>query len=450
MILTWGNNMTKKPVEVLKLEKKLENEKIWFITSNNENNREVQGCWDAVNYRVRLGHSKIPIFCELKSNFGFINKDNDKKYLLVHYRGNQKLDYEKIKKLTEADFQRIEDETELQNLFGSGFGLVNPFLGFDRSDILQIFDKSLTTQQFIPYTMMTNASHRRWGIEFKPDELINSLPNILIEDVVIENTKFEIKKHKIGILTGNSPESGILLWEGINERIRKNFSEYFLGDISFPEVIIESIPEMGLSMELDKRFEDVKEVVGKGITNLCERGATIVCIACNTTQYFSKMSKKICSKHDNVIYVSIPETTYKYLKKNKIKEFDFLGINYVSDFEKWSGFKNLNKEEFDLYPLEKQYISQINEFAYDLKKKKEIKVLRQNFVRFIKRSTNTNTIILALTELSILYNLEEEYIKKHSEKNYFNTLTILAETIGDMYTKGYLSVMKKSKKIRDE
>jgi len=434
--------MTKIPDEVINLEAKLKNNKIWCIISNNQNNREVLGCWDAINYRVRLGHSKIPIFCELKSNFGFIVKDNQKKYLLVHYRGNQKLDNEKVKKITGAEFQRIENETELQNRFGTGFGLVNPFMGFDRPDILQIFDKSLKSQRFIPYTMMTAASHRRWGIEFKIDELIDILPNTLIEDVVIEDTKFEIKKHKIGILTGNPPESGILLWEMINERIRNNFSGFFLGDISFPEFVIESIPEMGLSMELDLRFEEIKEVVDKGITNLCEQGATIVCIASNITQFFLEMSKEICTKHE-AIYVSIPETIDQYLKKNMITEFDFLGGNYVSDFKKWSAFKNLNAD-FTLNLPKEEVISEINEIAFEVKKNvvssKGINKLRD----LINYSTKSNNIVLASTELSILFKSQKN--KRRSNKMYYDTLTILAEAIGDLYTEDYLSVMKKSER----
>jgi len=399
------------PDEVLNLKEKLKNEKIWFNISNNHNDQEARGCWDAVNKRVRLGHSKIPIFCELKSNLGFIIKNNKKTYLLIHCRGNQEIDYEKVNKIIGAKYQRIEDETELEDL-GAGFGLVNPFLGLDRPDILQIFDKSLIKQRFIPDTMMTNASHRKWGVEFKPDKLIKSLPNTLTEDVILEDTKFKIRKHKIGILTGNSPESGILLWEKINQRIRNNLgNNNFLGDISFPEVIIESNPEMGLSMELDLRFEDVKEVVKKGITNLCERGATIVCIACNTTQYFCEMSKEICSNFEHgPIYVSIPEATYQYLDKNNIKEFDFLGIDYVSDFEKWSAFKNLN-EDFKLYLPTEKNIKKINEIAFEVKKNvvsgRGLNQLRD----LINRSTETNTIILALTELSILFKSQKK-IKK--------------------------------------
>ncbi|MCK4734555.1 MAG: aspartate/glutamate racemase family protein [Methanophagales archaeon] len=440
--------MKKAPNEVLDLEKKLNNKKIWFNISNNHDNQEALGCWDAVNKRVRLGHSKIPIFCELKSNFGFSINNNKKKYMMVHCRGNQEIDYEKVNKIIGAEYQRIEDEIELEHLSNSGFGLVNPFLGFDRPDILQIFDKSLITQNFIPYTMMTNASHRRWGIEFKPDELIDSLPNKLIEDVILENTKFEIKKYKIGILTGNSPESGILLWEEINERIRYNLGDnHFLGDMSFPEVIIESIPEMGLSMELDLRFKDVSDVVNKGITNLCERGASIICIACNTTQYFSGILKTICSKF-GATYVSISEVTYQYLKKDNIKEFDFLGIKYVSDFKNWSDFKNLNKE-FDLNIPKEEDISKINEIAFEVKKKGKtgegMKTLRK-LRKLIDDATKTNTVIFALTELSIIFKSHKKFFIKKSKKVYLDTLIILAEAIGDMYTKDYLSVIERSKK----
>ena len=513
--------MEKEPNDVLNLREKLKNKKIWFIISNNYNNQEAQGCWDAALKRNRLGHSNIPIFCELKSILGFVIKDNKKKYVIVHCRGNQEIDKEKVNKIIGAKCQKIKNKTELKNL-GLGFGLINPFLGFDRPDILQIFDESLLTQNFIPYTMMTNASHSRWGVEFKLDELIDSLPNKLIEDILLENTKFEIKKHKIGILTGNSPESGMLLWEKINMRIRDNLGDdHFLGDISFPGVIIESIPEMGMSMDLGKRREEVEEVVNRGITNLCERGATIVCIACNTTQYFSEMSKEICSKHNKheVIYVSIPEITYQYLKKaflfslkpknyrrhltdgpvndelrkafkdqkhaltsnaklfyksdtsweiqdqqkifhledmcqklniyKEIKEFDFLGIDYASDFEKWSAFKNLNSG-FDLNLPKEKDIKKINELAFEVKKKGAVSGGGiKDLVRLIDESTKTDTIILALTELSIIFKSHKKSIIKKSKKMYLDTLTILAEAIGDMCTKDCLSAIEKPEKIRD-
>lgn len=437
--------MQKKPNEVLNLEEKLKNKRIWFITSNNYKDQEALGCWDAVHKRTRLGHFNIPIFCELKSNLGFIIYNNKKKYVLIHCRGNQKIDYEKVNKIIGAEFNRIKDETELENVFGSGFGLVNPFLGYDNPEILQIFDRSLTAQNFIPYTMMTNAFHRRWGIEFKPNELIDSIQYRLIEDVILENTKFKIKKHKIGILTGNSPESGILLWKKINKRIRNNLGESFLGDISFPEVIIESNPEMGLSMELDLRLEDVKKVVEKGITNLCERGATIVCIACNTTQYFSETSKEICSKY-KATYVSISEITYQFLKKNKIKEFDFLGIKYVSDFEIWSDFKILNKD-LNLNLPKKECIRDIKDIAFEVKTKGVSNTGINKLRNLINYSTKTNNIVLALTELSELF---ESQKKNRSGKVYYDTLTILAEAIGDMYTKDYLSEIERTEKMKDD
>ena len=70
--------------------------------------------------------------------------------------------------------------------------------------------------------------------------------------------------------------------------------------------------------------------------------------------------------------------------------------------------------------------------------------------KLIDNATKTNTIILALTELSILLNSQRKFFIKKSKKVYLDTLTILAEAIGDMYTKDYLSVIEKSKKIRDD
>ena len=91
--------MEKVPIEVLNLKEKLKNKKIWFNVSNNYNNQKALGCWDAARKRNRLGHSKIPIFCELKSILGFVIKGNKKKYVIVHCRANQEIDKEKVNKI---------------------------------------------------------------------------------------------------------------------------------------------------------------------------------------------------------------------------------------------------------------------------------------------------------------------------------------------------------------
>ena len=43
--------------------------------------------------------------------------------------------------------------------------------------------------------------------------------------------------------------------------------------------------EMGISMELEDRFENVEQIVSKAVISLCERGATLICLAC----YYQKV-----------------------------------------------------------------------------------------------------------------------------------------------------------------
>lgn len=435
-----STNSADLPPEVLQLEQTLTSKGIWFRIAPNDHGQEAKSCWDAAHKRVRLGHSGIPIYCELKSFLG--TAEGGSRQVLVHYRGNQEVDLEKVRKVIGGEIQRI---------IGTGeYGRVNPFIGFDRPDILQVFDSSVRDEEFIPYTMMTNASNRRWGIEFRPKELISKLPNTIVADVVKEETKFQIPKQKIGILTGNSPESGILLWELINNRIRENLGNNFLGDISFPEVIVESIPDMGLSMELDIRFDQVRQTVERGITDLCKSGATIICVACNTTQYFSSDLKKICQNY-NATYVRMSDVTASYMMVNGIKAFDFLGIKFVTDFVTWSDFKDLTEgKDLVVNVPRKEVITKISDIAFQVKQKGEggegMRSL-QALKNLIDSETNTDIVLFALTELSLLFKSHSTFFTRNTKKKYLDTLSILASAVGDLYSKDYMDVMRNSKRL---
>ena len=54
----------------------------------------------------------------------------------------------------------------------------------------------------------------------------------------------------------------------------------------------------------------------------------------------------------------------------------------------------------------------------------------------INQTTKTKNVVLALTELSILFKSQK---KSKSDKNFIDTLSVLAEAIGDMYTRDYFS-----------
>lgn len=405
----------------------LKERQIWF---NINYNHHAMSCRDAASKRNRLGHIGIPIFDELKSNLGFYYCNGIKEYVALHCRGNQKLDKNKIKNILGHEFIRVPKE-ELRIVFKSDYGLINPFLLSQKfPEVIHFFDKSIFIDFLPPYTMMTNAGHHNWGIEFNPKELEKIITNFKIEDLIKEKV-IQKKRSVLGILTGNSPESGIMLWKEINDTIRKKIKSKFLGDISFPRVIIESIPEMGYSMELELREAQTRKAVLESIEQLCKNGATIIAIACNTTQYFSKEIRIICAKY-KVCFISMEEALVGFLDKNHIKAFDFLGINYVTDFDKWSDYKRL-KENYEIKIPSHKDLEKINQIAFKVKEE-HITTEGINKLRdLIKNATETGNIIIALTEISIL--LASQKKKSNNGNKFYDTLSILAQEIATLYIK---------------
>jgi len=306
-------NESNLPKEVESNIRYLKSQNVWHILSQN---KKVVSCSDAAANRDRLGNTGIPIFDELKSELGFfINKEHKIQKVLVHCRGNQKLDRLKISGILNSEYQRITGTKEIK-------GLINPF-GKQFRKLPQIFDISTTKDFYPPYTMMTNAGDFEYALEFEVNSLIEALKNtsgednVIVEDIIRVDNYNGYKRHKIGILTGNGPDSGILLWKKINESIknelenRLNYS--FRGDLSYPEIVVSSVPDMGISMELDNRLNATENTVIKSAINLCQNGVTLMCIACNTTQFFKEKVEEICNLY-NVKFVSIPEVVNIYLK----------------------------------------------------------------------------------------------------------------------------------------
>ena len=256
--------------------------KIWHVFS--ENSKSI-GCAEAAANRNRLGQIGIPIFDELKSELGyFTNGQGKTQKVLVHCRGNQKLDRYKISSVLGAEYQRDSSTPHIK-------GMVNPFDSKFRG-LLQIFEVTTTRNYHPPYTMMTNAGDYHHAFEFKVNDVIRALKNSKVADVIRTDNTSAYIRHKIGILTGNGPDSGMLLWKFINNSVSNTYQErgksFFAGDLSYPEMVVSSVPDMGISMDLGSRLHETLQVVRKSVSELCRSGITILCVACNTTQYFQK------------------------------------------------------------------------------------------------------------------------------------------------------------------
>jgi aspartate/glutamate racemase/ribosomal protein S18 acetylase RimI-like enzyme len=427
------NNGTILPKEVKNNINFLKSKNVWYILSENT---KVISCKDAAANRNRLGHKGIPIFDELKSELGFfINKENKEEKVLIHCRGNQKLDRLKISEILNSEYQRINNIKTIK-------GLINPF-GKQFRNLRQIFDISTTKDFHPPYSMMTNAGDYRYALEFEVNSLIGSLKNASINDVIrIDNYKSYIR-HKVGILTGNGPNSGVLLWGKINESVKKELYDRlqysFMGDLSYPEIIIASVPDMGISMELDKRLDSTENVIVKSTIDLCQNGITIMCIACNTTQYYKKQIENICNLY-NVNFVSIPDVINGYLEKNNLKEFDFFGISHVVDFKRLSAFKELN-DRYTIPVLSSEAITEINKLAYIVKESnsKTIPMQAINLLKnIIRQETEYDTVVVALTEISTILS---EHRKQFSNKTIVDSLQLLADCIAKKYVDGIFDTL---------
>lgn len=163
-------------------------------------NEPATSCQDAALKRNRDGKTGIPLADELKSMFGaYKDTEGVERPFLVHCRGHQWLDFQKLKRALGARKRpRRLSLTELSKL-DLEVGLVNPFepwnfepsaspfrldLKLIAQGVEQLFDQSLLQQFGKSSTVMTNAGDLTWAVEFDPREFIAKLPGAKVVAVV--------------------------------------------------------------------------------------------------------------------------------------------------------------------------------------------------------------------------------------------------------------------------
>lgn len=343
--------------------------------------------------------------------------------------------------------------------------MVNPF-NVDRvlqsqgevtndSEIVQVFDDSVNLIGDHPNTVTTNAGDRTKFLEINPQDLILSVskyfPNTLKASISIpdprwlgENIKYKIRDEwlhfppptgpKIGILTGNSPESGLMLWNDFLEQFRNIYNN--LTDVLMPEVLVHSLPQMGLSMELAEREDEVWLQIEEAIKQLLKNGCKLITLACNTTIYFEPKISKLCKAH-NARFVSIAEACLPAIKEQTLESdkdslrVGLVGIGPVVDFEGgYSGYeKQFTAEGIEAVPCD------ATDLAYLIKsigthKKPEAGINKLSLL-IEKQLDNTAVVVLSLTEVSLIY---RKGSKKHKYKKvYIDPISELARFLVYLY-----------------
>jgi aspartate/glutamate racemase len=234
-----------------------------------------------------------------------------------------------------------------------GYGTVNPLA--DIGTAIQVFDYELRRPVGVPGTVMTNAGDYTWAVEFDPAELVLKLEGARWADIVQsagENTAegaddgadrliWGVRDPKvIGILTGNPSDAGLALCAAINRHLRALMKENSLGDVSMPRIVILSSPQIGISMEMDKREAPLRKALLDGIDELCVAGAKILCHPAHTTHYFAPDMAARASKK-GARFVSMVDATIAKLRAEGVSEIALLGTKYVTDFDgEWSVYRN--------------------------------------------------------------------------------------------------------------
>ncbi|MEW8193038.1 MAG: YbaK/EbsC family protein [Candidatus Thiodiazotropha sp.] len=430
---------------------------IWARFSLNRNGNEVESCIDAARNRYRLGTYGIPLWDELKTNVFRINRMHKQRFVAAHCRGDKEIDKELLRNTRGADhIERISSDL-LQKKFEAQKGTVTPFRWSIVHKCDHIFDQDVFDGCQPGSTMMTNAGDKRWGIEFNPHELVQGLDQLgrvgIGNNILLMKKPFSSGKggrhgqRRIGIVTGNAPESGMLLWQKINRVARRELKDRGLnaGDVGLPAVLLNSVPAMGVSMELDLRKNQARSIVVDAMKSLCLAGCEILALACNTTQCFSKEIINACGRWD-ATFLSMPEALMAALSRDKCDRARFLGLSFVADFDGLSAYSRL-RPEVELFSFEKEDEKMID-IAYKVKQgktqaamQKLNRILEQEDPPKIRVRRGKMPVVMALTELSIAIDPLQKKHESMAAKNVdrpplqmkdrvvYDTLGIYAEAI---------------------
>lgn len=206
-------------------------------------------------------------------------------------------------------------------------------------------------------------------------------------------SKFE-NKGRIGIISGSGPEAGIDLWRKILDANRRLLGPRFRGDLDAPDVTIYSIPELGLSIDIEKNEDLVWTYLESNIRELAQR-VDLICVACNTLHYFSSRITRLGLPAK---FVSVIDSVTNYIKESGISKLAILGVCSVAELGKWSPYAALQS----LVEIERPNCRRTEELVVRIKQSGSDDTSVKAALQAILASLESETVLLACTELSLV------------------------------------------------
>lgn len=144
-------------------------------------------------------------------------------------------------------------------------------------------------------------------------------------------------RSRIGIIAGSGPEAGLDLWAKVLRANRRLLGAAYAGDLDAPEVAIFSVPELGLSMELERH--DAR--VWQALRRTAERMAPHVDhygIACNTLNHYAD---RLAALGLPARLISMGEVARAHLAEQGLARVALLGARPVMALGPWSAYRAL-------------------------------------------------------------------------------------------------------------
>lgn len=422
------------PAEVSRVVDFLTCHGVWHVLTRNS---PATGCRDAAARRWRLGRQGIPLYDELKTLCMAAYLPEGRRHVLLHTRANARLDLEAAGHLMGAlrPLARLSAD-ELRAAYGIGYGTVNPFTFPNR--FIHVFDNDVLVPYTAPHTMMTNAGDPTWAVEFEPATLIGALreagADVRLGDID-NRSRSGRRLPSFGIITGNGPESGMALWRHLNATVFRQLSGdgRLHGDLSYPRVLVFSLPEMGLSMELAQREDQVWRVIEAGVMQLCDADISHLALACNTTPYFTARIRELCEPR-GVTFVPIHEPAIRYIRDRRLDDLSILGIPVVAELGRFSAYREL--AGMNVRQVEPHALQALQELGYLVKRigtrGQDVKAM--NKLRYVLRAgVKTRRVLIALTEISVLLERYPGFAKRLKGLEIIDPLEIYGALLGDIY-----------------
>jgi aspartate racemase len=376
---------------------------------------------------------------------------NEREQLIViHCRADRVLNMERLAKALAAPSPPIRLSSEDISKFGMEYGLVNPFaaadehsyrvdphlldIAFTLAPVKQLFDSDVIGPVGTPGTMMTNAGSLTWAVEFRPRELAVAV-HARVEDVADPDPNERGRpwgvrgRRPIGIITGNPPESGIELWRTVNSTVRRLLGRNCIGDFSMPQVTIRSLPELGLSMELDRREEDIRSALADVARELCRSDIQLIAIADPANHYFAPLMTEICNEH-GVEFVPLAETTAKWLHANQIRQVALVGVKQVADQGNWSPYSQA-LAGIKVERISERGLVMVKELAYRVKTEGTTVSAINRFRDLVQQEFASRDILLAAPELAAMAPQQRSRVK--GNRVFIDPMKIYGDYIAHRY-----------------